>query len=288
MPHEPDPPPARSAPPEEVLGAALERLRAGRRVMLATVVATRGSAPSRPGQKLALLGPGEALGTVGGGALEHKVLAMLAERQQAEPGEPELVGIELGPELGMCCGGAVEILLEPLGPALAVLIVGGGHVGAALGPLLCQLDFRVVVCDSRPAVLGGASGAPSPRLRAVVADHDDPAVMSALGAPETRAAALVMTHDHDLDERAIQWALARGFAFVGGVGSRAKAARIRQRLVARGLAQEQAARVRMPLGVDVGARAPLEVAVAIAAELVGWRAGLLGAARGRAGASKAP
>jgi xanthine dehydrogenase accessory factor len=88
---------------------------------------------------------------------------------------------------------------------------------------------------------------------------------------DARGVCLVMTHDHLLDQRAIEWALSRGFAFVGGVGSRAKAERTRQRLEAKGFSEADRARVRMPIGVDIGARLPDEIAVSIAAEMVAWR-----------------
>jgi xanthine dehydrogenase accessory factor len=90
------------------------------------------------------------------------------------------------------------------------------------------------------------------------------------GLPE-HAAVLVMTHDHALDQEVVEWALRRGFAFVGGVGSRAKAKRTRDRLVHKGFGDADVARVRMPIGVDVGARLPEEIAVAIAAEMIAWR-----------------
>jgi xanthine dehydrogenase accessory factor len=80
-----------------------------------------------------------------------------------------------------------------------------------------------------------------------------------------------MTHDHALDQRAIEWALKAGFAFVGGVGSKAKAARTRDRLEAKGVPVADRERVRMPIGIDIGARVPDEIAVAIAGELVAWR-----------------
>jgi xanthine dehydrogenase accessory factor len=85
---------------------------------------------------------------------------------------------------------------------------------------------------------------------------------------------VVMTHDHQLDQAVVEWALARGFGFVGGVGSRAKAARTRARLEAKGVPAAEIARVRMPVGVDIGARSPAEIGVAITGELVAWRAHL--------------
>jgi xanthine dehydrogenase accessory factor len=99
-----------------------------------------------------------------------------------------------------------------------------------------------------------------------VGDYDD------IEIPK-EAAVLVMTHDHALDQEAIEWALKRGFAFVGGVGSRAKAKRTQDRLEAKGFSEADRARVRMPLGLGIGARLPDEIAVSIAAEMVQWRRG---------------
>jgi xanthine dehydrogenase accessory factor len=272
-----------TALPHEVLRAALDALDRGRPVVVASVVARQGSAPSTPGQKLALLDPDTAIGTVGGGAVERVVLtAMLAALADPESA-PKIETFRLGPSLGMCCGGSADILIEPMHPASHALIIGAGHVGAYTAPLLASLGFRVTLCDSRePAadpgrVLPWSPPGSLPELgrslpvRLLHADHDDPEVRNALPAQLEGAVALVMTHDHQLDQAAIEWALARGFGFVGGVGSRAKAARTRARLEAKGVPAADIARVRMPCGVDVGARTPAEIGVAIAAELIAWR-----------------
>jgi xanthine dehydrogenase accessory factor len=116
-------------------------------------------------------------------------------------------------------------------------------------------------------------------VRVIAAEHDDPEVLEGLGAPSDGAALVVMTHDHQLDQRVVEWAFARGFSFVGGVGSRAKAERTLQRLAAKGVDPSAAATLRMPVGVEIGARRPGEIAVAIVAELIAYRARLEGLAR---------
>ena len=270
-----------TAPPDEVLREMLDRLDCGQRAALATVVRRQGSTPSTPGQKLGLFDGGTATGTVGGGVVEQRVLGVMAEALAAPRAELRVETYELGPALGMCCGGTVDVLIEVLDPALCVLVVGAGHVGKATAPLLVSLGFRVTVCDSRDAIAAGdgdRSGPlePSPRLSFVHAEHDDPEVLELLGSAPQRSVALVMTHDHQLDHAVIEWALLQGFAFVGGVGSRSKAVRTRQRLTVKKLPGQDIDRVRMPLGVDIGARTPDEIAVSIAGELIAWRAGLLG------------
>jgi xanthine dehydrogenase accessory factor len=280
----PDAPPLlpRTALPHEVLRAALDALDRGRRVVLASVLARHGSAPSTPGQKLVLLDAHTAVGTIGGGAVERVVLDGMLKALADPEAAPRVETFRLGASLGMCCGGSADILIEPLSPSLHVLIVGAGHVGAFTAPLLASLGFRVTLVDARDAAADPArlapisappSGLPGEPVRVILGEHDDPEVLRGLPAELGRAAALVMTHDHQLDQAVIAWALDRGFGFVGGVGSRAKAARTRARLEARGVAAADVARVRMPLGPPIGARSPAEVGVAVAAELIGWRAG---------------
>jgi xanthine dehydrogenase accessory factor len=250
----------------EVLAVAAACAQRGVRVAMATVIERHGSAPGTPGQKLVLAGDGTCVGTVGGGAIEREVLAalerVLADRASAH----EVRAFALGPELGMCCGGRVEIMIEPVEALVTCLVVGGGHVATAAAPLLAKLGFAVTVVDARDA---WGSGGRIPGVRCVTGEFDE------VGRDMDRSGVcLVMTHDHALDQRAIEWALKKGFAFVGGVGSRAKAERTRQRLEAKGFSEEDRARVRMPLGLGVGARLPDEIAVSIAAEMVAWRSQL--------------
>lgn len=269
----------RTASPAEALREALARLDAGERVVIATVLRRRGSAPGTPGQKLALFLDGNAVGTVGGGAVEKQVLDDLGRMLDEHGAEPRTAQYELGASMGMCCGGAVEILFEPMAASVSVLVVGAGHVGGALAPILCGLGFKVLVVDAREDAFEARGLSASSRLELFATDHDDPDILAALGEP-SRAFAVVMTHDHQLDQQVIEWALGRGFGFVGGVGSRAKALKTRQRLEGRSFSVEDIERVRMPLGVSIEARSPGEIAVAIAAELVAVRARWLGRDRG--------
>jgi xanthine dehydrogenase accessory factor len=253
----------------EALAAAVDCSRRGVQGALATVLARHGSAPSTPGQKLFAGADGTCVGTVGGGAVEREVLLSLETMLGApEPGH-EVRTFHLGQELGMCCGGRVEVFLESIDAVVPCLVVGGGHVGTALAPLLSRLGFAVTLVDPREewGKEGRLEG-----VRCIVGDYDDPEC-GVDGDAARRTAVLVMTHDHGLDQEVIEWALAKGAGFVGGVGSRAKAKRTRDRLAAKGVAPSELERVRMPLGVDVGARLPDEIAVAIAAEMVAWRRG---------------
>ncbi|MEO6420050.1 MAG: XdhC/CoxI family protein [Polyangiaceae bacterium] len=246
-----------------VLEVAAEKARAGVRGCIATVVARHGSAPGTPGQKLFAGADGSCAGTVGGGAVEREVIDALDVMLNDEEPKHHARSFKLGAELGMCCGGSIDLWIEPIEALTSCLIIGGGHVATAAAPLLARVGFAVTLCDEREAWAGEAR---LPGVRSIVGEFDD--VGKDL---PRRGAVLVMTHDHALDQRAIEWALTQKFAYVGGVGSRAKAQRTRDRLEARGFSQEDRARIRMPIGVDIGARLPEEIAVAIAAEMVAWR-----------------
>lgn len=254
---------AEPAEPPRVMAFAAERAARGIRGAMATVMERHGSAPSTPGQKIWVGSDRSCVGTVGGGAVEREIMAALLDMAGRADAKHEVRSFKLGAELGMCCGGQVVALLEPIHGLVACLIVGGGHVATASAPMLARVGFAVTVCDAREE--WGREGR-IPGVRTVVGDHDEVGMEI-----PTSGAFLVMTHDHSLDQAAIEWALRRGFAFVGGVGSRAKAQRTRDRLAAKGFSEADIARVRMPLGVSIGARVPDEIAVSVAGEMIAWR-----------------
>ena len=248
-----------------VLAAASAAIVRGASGAMATVLERHGSAPGTPGQKLFVADDGVCVGTVGGGAVERAVLEALVTLAKLGPSKAkhEVRTFKLGAELGMCCGGRLVVMIEPIIGLVPSLVVGAGHVATAVAPLLAKVGFGVTVVDERDA---WADGRRIEGVRCVAGEFDE------VGREvDPRGACLVMTHDHALDQRVIEWALKRGFAYVGGVGSRAKAERTRQRLEAKGFAEADRARVRMPIGADIGARTPDEIAVAIAAEMIAWR-----------------
>jgi xanthine dehydrogenase accessory factor len=251
------------ASPARVLHVASEKIGAGIAGAMATILERHGSAPSTPGQKIWVGADRSCVGTVGGGAIEREILEALSTLATSEQPAHEVRTFSLGAELGMCCGGRVVALLEPITGLIPCLIVGGGHVASALAPLLTRVGFSVTVVDAREAwgQAGRIEG-----VSCVVGDYDD--VGKTIS---TSGAFLVMTHDHALDQDAIEWGLRHGFAYVGGVGSRAKAQRTRDRLTAKGFPEADIARVRMPLGISIGARLPDEIAISIVSEMIGWK-----------------
>lgn len=252
----------------EVTEALLALLETGGRGALATVVRSSGSTPQRPGARMLLLADGATVGTIGGGAIEHHVLEEL--RRCVEDGRARVVEKDLIRDLGMCCGGRMEVFVEPVEGAPRLVVFGAGHVGRATARVGATLGYRVVVVDDREEL---NTAARFPGCERVLAE---PAEAAAELRPTATDWLLVVTHDHRLDEEAVDVYARLPHAYLGVIGSRRKIYRILSRIQARrGL--PSLTRLYAPVGLDIGAVSPEEIAVSIAAELVALRHGRPGA-----------
>jgi xanthine dehydrogenase accessory factor len=215
-----------------------------------------------------VLADGTLIGTIGGGRVEKEVVdaaqALLAEGAAARP---KLLRYHLTHELAMCCGGEMEILLEPMVPEPPLLVCGGGHVARALVPLARSVGFAPIVVDDLEE-LANAQRFPD-ALRLIdsfdVRDWTDVPL-------DDRSYAVIVTRDHAQDQALLEQLIGRELAYLGLIGSRRKVAMFKQRLIARGVPEERLQRLRAPIGLDIGAQTPEEIAVAIVAELIQTRA----------------
>lgn len=327
------------------VSALRDELAAGRRVALASLLATRGSMPRHEGARLAVLEDGRVLGTVGGGNVERvaesRARALLAGEKDVRLPDASAAETDRNshaPALewltrdanDMACGGdaflavrtltpddlpTLEALLDALGsrgaatleelwsdPSAPVLrvatdarlapraswdeasatycepvmasatchVFGAGHVGTALVPLAASIGYRVAVYDDRPEA---ADPARLPLATSVsCGSFADLAAGARIGAHD---AVVVLTHGHASDETVLLAVLKREAqpAYVGCIGSRRKAALARARLEAAGIPAERVASVHLPIGEDILAVTPQEIAVSIAAQLIRCRAG---------------
>jgi len=254
--------------------SAVGRLRDTRTAgVLVTVAAVRGHAPRDAGAKM-VVSADATWGTVGGGNLEEVAI----ERARALGAEPELVTVTLSDkapyEHGVqCCGGEVTLLLEPLPVVPSVAVFGMGHVGLELARILARHDLDLHLVDSR------ADQLTEERLAPVLADpvarvhvHDVP-VLPELVLSELPAGThvLVMTHDHAEDVALVDAAVRLDhLATIGLIGSSAKWARFRSRLLADGHDPAVVDRVRTPIGLPgvTTSKEPAAIAVAVAADLL--------------------
>lgn len=248
----------------DVAEAVLAVLASGERGALATVVRTSGSTPQQPGARLLLRADGSSVGTVGGGAIEHAVIQALEAVRKS--GTTELLVRNLAQDLGMCCGGRMEIFLEPIVGAPRLHLFGAGHVARATAPLARSLGFDVRVIDEREELNT------KERFPACTLDHRDAeAVLKSVTLGDDDWV-LIVTHDHQLDQRVLELCLRQQPRYLGLVGSRRKLLRITQRLLQKDPTLSFD-RLHSPVGLDLGAVGPEEIAVSIAAELVAVRRG---------------
>jgi xanthine dehydrogenase accessory factor len=237
-----------------VLRRLIETVDAGATCVLATVVQVHGSAPRRQGARLLLLADGTREGTVGGGEVEAAVLESARGMLAGGPNEHTL-------EMPTNCGGTVMVMLERFGPSRRLLIIGSGHVGAALAITGARAGYRVMVA-SPTAVERLAEVAGIETISAA-----EPAMLAGLDHPEATQV-VVATGNAEADSGWAVAALAGSFAGVGVVGSRTKAAAIRHAAAAAGVPPARVHTLRCPVGLDLGAVTPEEIAVSIVAELI--------------------
>lgn len=243
----------------------------GERVALATVIGVDGSAPRAAGARMVVWPDGHIVGTVGGGNFEHQVVAQAVEALRV--GAPRRWSVHLTRDLGMCCGGAMDVYIEPLDVDEDLVIYGAGHVAQPTARIAHTLGFRVTVVDEREDL---ATRERFPDARLVVGD---PRAHARALATDPRTYVFVTTHTHALDQDLLEILLPRPWAWLGLIGSRAKLAKFFVRLRAAGVDEAHFGRVSGPVGLDIGAETPAEIAVSVAAELVRVRRGSEGPPR---------
>ncbi|RME26895.1 MAG: xanthine dehydrogenase accessory protein XdhC [Deltaproteobacteria bacterium] len=233
--------------------------------VLALVVRSVGSAPGRVGAKAVILPDGTIHGTVGGGVVEARVIADALDVLEDGRG-PRTLHYKLD-ELGMSCGGQMSVYLEPLQHPKRIVVYGAGHVGQAVCRVMKLLGCRVTVIDDRPEWAS----------RERFAEVDELLVLPFSEAlekhpPGERDHAIVVTRGHDNDQLVLEGIIDKGVAWIGVIGSRKKAAQIRQQLEQKGIDPSLVEKVQCPVGLDIGAVTPEEIAISIAAQLVAvWR-----------------
>jgi xanthine dehydrogenase accessory factor len=250
----------------DVWAAVLQATQAGERVALATVIGVDGSAPRAAGARMLVWADGRTLGTIGGGTFEHRVTAAAVDAISA--GLPRRYTVHLTRDLGMCCGGAMDVYIEPLAPRERLIVFGAGHVAVPTAAIARDLGFDVTVVDERDDY------ARSERFPGIEVVNADPRRWVASLETDARTYLLLVTHEHALDQALLQVLLPRTWAWLGLIGSRSKVARFFLRLRAAGVDESLFSRVSTPVGLDIGAETPEEIAVSIAAELVRVRRGV--------------
>lgn len=245
----------------------LDLLRHHEALAVATVVRTRGSVPRHAGAKMIVLPDGSTLGTIGGGRFE----ALVAEQALAllrEGGEPVLRAYPFRPEgpgaFGAVCGGEAEVFVEVIRRPPRLLVVGGGHCAVALARAASLLDFRIWVIEdreefARPERFEGC------RVERVVYAGEG---FADLPPTEDSDFVVLVSRGHLTDRAALERLLERPLRYLGMIGSRRRVETVFRDLRERGASAGALQRVHAPIGVEIGAESPEEIAVSILAEII--------------------
>ena len=256
---------------QEVFEALTQALKRGEDAALVTIVAANGSTPQRAGAKMLVFPDGRIVGTIGGGCYENE--ARLKARDALTSGRQTLLHFDLNDDFaqenGLVCGGQMDVHIDPLLPAPRLYIIGAGHVGWHLARAATDAAFRIHVIDDREKFAN----------RERFPDADDVVVEPIadwLHRAEMPASsyAVIVTRGHQNDLDAMRALAARDLKYLGLIGSRAKVVRIFDALLAEGMPPECLQRVHAPIGIDIGAVTPAEIAISILAELIAIRRGV--------------
>jgi xanthine dehydrogenase accessory factor len=254
----------------EVFAAVADALERGEAAALVTIVSTTGSTPQRVGAKMLVFADGRTVGTIGGGCYENDAFGKA--RESILNRQPRMVHYELdddfAQETGLVCGGQMDVYIEPIEPSPELYIIGAGHVGFHLARIAEEVGFRVHVADDRQKF---ANAERFPTAIEIVVD-DIPAWIARAAIP-AHAYVVVVTRGHTNDLEALRVLAPRELRYLGLIGSRAKVARIYDQLTTDRMPADQLTRVHAPIGLDIGAVTPQEIAVSILAELIAVKHG---------------
>jgi xanthine dehydrogenase accessory factor len=255
---------------KEVFTAVADALDKGEPAALVTIVSTTGSTPQRVGAKMLVFPDGRLVGTIGGGCYEND--AFWKAREAITSRKPQLVHYELdddfAQETGLICGGQMSVYIEPIEPSPELYVIGAGHVGYHLATMAQDAGFAVHVVDDREKF---ASRERFPNAAEVVTE-DIPAWLERTKLP-AHAYVVIVTRGHNNDLDALRLLAPRELRYVGLIGSKAKVARLQDQLLSEGMTADVLKQVHAPIGLDIGAVTPQEIAVSILAELIAVKHG---------------
>ena len=234
---------------------------AGEDAAICTVVNTRGSAPRKIGAKMIVLSNSQISGTIGGGALEKGVIEnALAVIKNSEP---KLFRYDLLHQFNMCCGGTMDIFIEPVMKKSKLYIFGAGHVGRALANMAETLPFDIIVIDDRKDELDKIDNSEINKM------HLDYTAALPLLPFDNQTYICIMTYSHPNDRDILAYCLNKPHAYLGMIGSRRKVEITKKKFKEAMIASnDEIENVDMPIGVDISAESPEEIAISILGQII--------------------
>ncbi len=240
----------------------------GQKCAVATIVQVNGSIPSYESAKLLVREDGSMLGTIGGGCVEAEVWT--AAREVIESEKPRHLTFSLGQDAaydnGLICGGQLNIFVEPVIPQPRAFIFGGGHVSKSLSKVASLAGFSTIIIDDREAF---ANRERFPEAEETYAEEYE-AVFPKLRVTST-SYLVIVTRGHRDDMRVLRWAVSTPARYISMIGSKRKTISVVHELEKDGISRESFERVFAPMGLEIGAESPEEIAVSVVAEMIAMR-----------------
>lgn len=233
----------------------------GSKAALCIVTETKGSTPRKTGSKMIVREDGSIYGTIGGGNLEKEVIKNAVK--QILLNEPKNFKHDLLQQHNMCCGGRMEIYIEPILKKKKLYIFGAGHTGEALSGLMAKLDFDVFLIDDREEIIDEIE---IPDINKMKVNFDE--VLPSLPFDEMTYV-VILTYSHPVDRNILSFCIKKPFAYLGMIGSKRKVEMTKKMFMKGKIASvKELSKVDMPMGFDIKANGPQEIALSIAAKLV--------------------
>jgi xanthine dehydrogenase accessory factor len=251
--------------PMDVFEELVELRRSGQKAALATIIEVTGSIPSFQTAKMLIREDGSIVGTIGGGCTEAEVWT--AAREVMETEKPKMLSFNLGQDAaydqGLICGGRLNVYVEPILPIPNCFIFGGGHISKSLSKIASQAGFRTIIVDNRESY---ANRERFPEAAEIYAEEYED-VFPKLPVSDS-SYFIIVTRGHKDDMRVLRWAATQPVRYLGMIGSKRKTIEVVKQLRREGIPVERFVRLHAPMGFDIGAITPEEIAVSVVAEMI--------------------
>ena len=240
----------------------------GQKCAVATIVQVNGSIPSFESAKILVREDGSFMGTVGGGCVEAEVWN--AAREVIETEKPRHLSFSLGQDAaydeGLICGGQLKIFVEPVIPQPRAFIFGGGHVSKGISKIATLAGFSTSIIDNRQAF---ANQERFPEAEATYAEEYED-VFPKLPV-NSSSYIVIVTRGHRDDMRVLRWAVNTPARYIAMIGSKRKTISVVHELEREGIPREAFEKVFAPMGLEIGAELPEEIAISVVAEMIAVR-----------------
>ena len=231
---------------------------------LCTIISTKGSAPRKTGSKMIVYETGKIAGTIGGGALEKKVIHQALDVIKSNTSK--ITTHNLVSELAMCCGGTVELFIEPIMNKKKLYIFGAGHIGKSLAKFAVDLDFNVSLIDERYEAFDEVDISYVSQIKEQHATAIEQLVF------DEHTFVVILTHNHQYDREILALTSMKQHQYIGMIGSERKVEIAKKNMIASHIMDaEKIATIDMPIGLDIAAVTPQEIAISILGKLIDVR-----------------